>query len=109
MRRNAIRQTRWMVGTALLVVAGVALSQHTPSAQGQTRHVDDAALRSAGTSGEEWLTYGGDLGEKRYSPLTQIDATNVTRLAPGWTFDIPGGNTGNPGGGNQEATLLVSN
>jgi glucose dehydrogenase len=68
-----------------------------------------ARLRNAGTSGEEWLSYGLDLGEKRFSPLPQIDATNVTRLESVWSFDIPGGNSSVPGGGNQEATLLASN
>jgi quinohemoprotein ethanol dehydrogenase len=71
--------------------------------------VDDAALRNSGQTGEDWLAHGLDLGEKRYSPLKQINATNASRLAQAWSFDIPGGNTGFPGGGNQENTLLVSN
>jgi quinohemoprotein ethanol dehydrogenase len=100
-----------MLGTAAgLVVAGLTLSQQTAAAQqAQNRRVDDGALRNAGTSGEDWLSYGLDPGEKRFSPLTQLDATNVTRLAPVWSFDIPGGNNNAPGGGNQEATLLASN
>lgn len=100
---------RWIYGTALLLVAaGLTLTQATPQAQ-QARRVDDGALRNSGVSGEDWLAYGLDLGEKRYSPLTQIDATNVTGLRQVWTFDVPGGNTTPPGGGNQEATLLASN
>ena len=84
MRRRDSLKTGLMLGTAvLLVVAGVTLSQQAAEAQQSPgRRVDDAALRSAGASGEDWLTYGLDSGEKRYSPLSQIDATNVTRLAP---------------------------
>ena len=97
------------VCAGVLVVAGLALFHQTIRAQSGGRRVDDAALRSAGSTGEDWITYGGDMGEKRHSPLTQIDATNVTRLSAAWTFDIPGGNTAPAGGGNQEATLMVSN
>ena len=103
------RQARWTLGTVMLVAAGLTLSQQTAQGQSQGRRVDDAVLRNAGTSGEDWLTYGLDQGEKRYSPLTQIDASNVTRLGTVWSFDIPGGSNNPPGGGNQEATLLASN
>src|SRR5258706_4537805 len=93
----------------MFVTAGLTLSQPAAQGQSQGRRVDDAVLRNAGTSGEDWLTYGMDQGEKRYSPLTQIDASNVTRLGSVWSFEIPGGNNNPPGGGNQEATLLASN
>jgi quinohemoprotein ethanol dehydrogenase len=113
MRRRDFRKTRWTLSTAatlVLVAITLGLSQQrTGAQQAQIRRVDDSALRNAGANGEEWLTYGLDSGEKRFSPLTQIDATNVTRLGPAWSFEIPGGNNAQPGGGNQEATLLVSN
>jgi quinohemoprotein ethanol dehydrogenase len=63
---------------------------------------DAAALRNAAQS-KEWLTYGGSYAETRYSPLRQIDASNVERLGLAWTYVV-----GN-GGGNQEATPLFSN
>ncbi|MCU1339103.1 MAG: alcohol dehydrogenase [Bryobacterales bacterium] len=69
----------------------------------QSRRVDDNTLKSAGKAGEEWLTYGLTQGETRYSPLNQINTSNVSRLAPGWSYDL------GPGGGPQEATPLVSN
>jgi quinohemoprotein ethanol dehydrogenase len=106
------RHTRWTLGAAVtLVAASLTLAQQTTHGQqSQGRRVDDGVLRTAAASGEEWLSYGLDQGEKRYSPLTQIDASNVTKLAPVWSFDIPGGNNNAPpGGGNQEATLLASN
>jgi quinohemoprotein ethanol dehydrogenase len=49
------------------------------------------------------LTYGLDYAETRYSPLKEIDASNVGRLGLAWSADI------GVGGGNQEATPLVSN
>jgi quinohemoprotein ethanol dehydrogenase len=69
----------------------------------QNRRIDENALKNAGKTGEEWLTYGLNFQETRYSPLKQIDATNVGRLGLAWTYEI------GPGGGNQEGTLLMAN
>jgi len=69
---------------------------------GQAR-IDDAALRNAGKTGDNWITYGLTQGETRYSPLKQIDASNVGRLG------FFRATTLGPGGGNQEATPLVYN
>src|ERR1700719_3098774 len=34
----------------------------------------------------EWPTYGGDLGNRRYSPLDQINAENFNQLEVAWRF-----------------------
>ncbi len=52
---------------------------------------------------QEWTSYGLTPGETRYSPLNQINASNVARLGLNWSFDV------GHGGGNQEATPLFSN
>jgi len=93
---NARRVALWVS------MAGVSLLTWIATGQ-QPRRVDDAALRNAGKTGEEWLSYGLTPGETRYSPLKQIDATNVGRLGLDWSYDI------GSGGGNQEATPLMSN
>ena len=38
------------------------------------------------TAAGEWLTYGGDLANSRYSPLDQIDAGNFSKLELAWRF-----------------------
>jgi glucose dehydrogenase len=49
-------------------------------------------LMTTGVSGEpatkkgEWATYGGDLGNTRYAPLDQINATNFRQLDVAWRF-----------------------
>jgi quinoprotein glucose dehydrogenase len=45
------------------------------------------AACAASTQGE-WPAYGNDPGGMRYSPLTQIDRTNVVKLKPAWTFHV---------------------
>jgi quinohemoprotein ethanol dehydrogenase len=79
-----------------LAVATIAPAQ-------QARRIDDVALKNAGKSGGEWLTYGLSQGETRYSPLDQINAANVRRLGLAWSYDL------GAGGGGQEATPLVWN
>src|SRR5437762_3047079 len=34
----------------------------------------------------EWIAYGHDALGSRFSPLTQIDRDNVSRLAVAWTY-----------------------
>ena len=48
------------------------------------------ALRAP--AAQEWTTHGGDLGESRFSPLTQITPANVGRLEPAWSFDAGASN-----------------
>ena len=37
----------------------------------------------------EWPTYHGLLSGNRHSSLDRINTTNVARLAPAWTFQVP--------------------
>jgi alcohol dehydrogenase (cytochrome c) len=45
------------------------------------------------TSQADWPGYNGEPGGSRYSKLSQINASNISRLAPRWIFPVP--NTGN--------------
>src|SRR5579863_6772784 len=40
-----------------------------------------------GAKNGEWRTYGGDLGNTRYSPLDQINAANFNKLQIAWRFN----------------------
>jgi len=47
----------------------------------------------------DWRFYGGDAGGSRYSPLDQINKTNVNQLKPAWelhTGDMSDGSDGRP-------------
>src|SRR5215471_15325947 len=97
------RQNRATPLLAALCFAGfaTALSAQKPAG------VDQTVLKNAGTPKDQfpgaWLTYGKSQSETRYSPLKQIDASNVKRLGLEWTYVL------GAGGGNQEATPLVWN
>jgi quinohemoprotein ethanol dehydrogenase len=71
------------------------------------RQVDDDVLKTGSPTGAEWLSYGVNWSEQRYSPLSQINVDNVSRLGLVWSYDIPAA-SGNPQV-HQEGTPLVFN
>jgi quinohemoprotein ethanol dehydrogenase len=71
----------------LLAALVAAVLPGASQSQSNGHRVDDAALIAAADSGEEWLTYGRDYAETRFSPLDQIAADNVGRLGLAWYYD----------------------
>ncbi len=70
---------------ALLVGCSPFAIQERP--RGGVDTIDDARLRDAAAEPESWLTYGGTYAEQRYSPLAQIDESNVAQLGLAFAFD----------------------
>jgi len=77
-------------GWRLLTCAVLALAFEATAAEKPTRpaNVDDTRLLNAAKEPQNWLIYGGGWSEQHYSPLQSIDATNVSRLKPAWSFDF---------------------
>lgn len=61
----------------------------------------------SGARNGEWKTYGGDLGNTKYSPLDQINASNFNKLELAWRFRTS--NLGPRPENNLETTPLVAN
>lgn len=55
-----------------------------------------------GATKNEWPSYGGTQFAWRYSALDQVNANNVTKLAPAWIFQ-----TGDPDNGLQSTPIVV--
>jgi len=87
---------RIFAGPATLLWLASALSAQTDRSR-----IDDARLRQAPS--EEWLSYGRDRAETHFSPLKQIDSTNVKRLGVAFVSDTNGP------AGNIEATPIMAN
>ena len=83
-----------------VALAAAAWAQHP-------REVNDALLKSGSKDGSEWVSYGTNWAEQRYSPLKEINDSNIGQLGLAWTYDIPVA----PGNfqAHQEATPLVFN
>src|SRR5690348_187914 len=58
-------------------------------------------LKPLGGAGN-WPVYGGDYSGKRYSALTQIDRSNVKKLASSWSTKLVAGS------GDRNAPVIVS-
>lgn len=48
--------------------------------------VDDATLKQANTNRADWLSYGRDYGQQRFSPLDAINTKSIGRLVPKWIY-----------------------
>src|SRR5438105_11152321 len=46
----------------------------------------DQTVPAGDAAGAEWLTYGGNLFNQRYSSLNQITTANVAQLQGAWTY-----------------------
>ena len=98
---RGVNLQRFVVAMALCGAAWVAVAQ-------QKRQVNDSILKTGGKLGEEWVTYSVNWAEQRYSPLAQINASNVASLKTVWSYDLPAAR-GSQNGLHPEATPLVFN
>jgi len=81
------------LGLAVVMAAGLAACQKSPGS------VDEKRLAAA-AGNAEWLSYGKDYNEQRFSPLDKVSTANVGELGLAWyaEFDTDRG---------QEATPLM--
>jgi quinohemoprotein ethanol dehydrogenase len=75
-----------------LAVVSLSCSVNLIWAAGDIEPFDNAAAgvdtqSIAAGPGEQWLSYGGDYREQRYSPLKNIKQSNVSDLGLAWAFD----------------------
>jgi quinohemoprotein ethanol dehydrogenase len=72
-----------LVSALLAVIFFAAGSAQQPP----PRPVDDAALAKPEARQQDWLSYGRDYYEQRFSPLNEINDTNVGTLGLAWQFE----------------------
>ena len=73
------RRARWMCISLWMALSAVVL--HPGALWGDV--LSDA-------SGEQWAGYGRTYDESHFSPLAEINTSNVAQLGLAWWFDIPG-------------------
>jgi quinoprotein glucose dehydrogenase len=87
LRRGAPPGAAWFVAAPVLAIAvtlGVAaVTRESPGGALQPAAVASVADASDG----EWRVWGRTLAGDRFSPLTQIDTSNVANLKLAWRFD----------------------
>ncbi|HLX80948.1 MAG TPA: PQQ-dependent dehydrogenase, methanol/ethanol family [Burkholderiales bacterium] len=65
--------------------AGKSSPEHIRAVTGK---VDGAAIQANGKSAKDWLSYGLDYTEARFSRLDQINAGNASKLGLVWSYDL---------------------
>ncbi|MCH2173434.1 PQQ-dependent dehydrogenase, methanol/ethanol family [Myxococcota bacterium] len=99
------------VGMLSLVMGCGDSQSEAPTADGHTDagprvaapiigQIDDARIENAASEPGNWLAYGRDYSEQRFSPLEQVNRSSVGRLGLAWMKDM-GSNFA------QEATPIV--
>ncbi|MCC7252138.1 PQQ-dependent dehydrogenase, methanol/ethanol family [Hyphomicrobium sp.] len=69
-----------------VLAAGICRPSHDAIAE---TIVDDAVLADPDQK-ENWLAYGKDFSEQRFSPLDQINADSISKLGLAWSLALPG-------------------
>ena len=69
-----------LVGT--LALSGCQKAPHGPAA------VDEARIIAADREPQNWMSHGRTYGEQRFSPLTQVSASNVSQLGLAWSYEF---------------------
>jgi quinohemoprotein ethanol dehydrogenase len=73
---------------AVLALGLSALSGCGAPQGGKNAAVDDKRLLAADADADNWLSYGRTYDEQRFSPLTDVSATNVGQLGLEWSADM---------------------
>ncbi len=75
-----------MRSSSLIVIAlCVAITNSIAHAK-DTRPVTAERLLEGTANSNGWVMYGGNYGNYRFSPLAEINKSNVSSLAPAWVF-----------------------
>ncbi|MFN7933862.1 MAG: PQQ-binding-like beta-propeller repeat protein [Bryobacteraceae bacterium] len=94
-RRGPVPERRKLTLTGGATLEGLVLGNSAGALQLRTDDQKIHLLRKSGdtyrevTSQSDWPSMHGRLDGNRYTALTQIDAKNVSRLAPRWVFPVP--------------------
>jgi glucose dehydrogenase len=72
----------------MLMVSGLAIAAAITSVAAAPVTSED--LVKAQDNAKEWLTYGRDYRNWRYSPLSEITPDNASKLAPVWAMSTGG-------------------
>jgi quinohemoprotein ethanol dehydrogenase len=83
-----MRLTAWLAGLCALIAAGAGVALSAPAHPPGPAAVDSKRLMGAPAEPGQWLSDGRTYSAQRFSPLTQIDKSNVSKLGLAWYADL---------------------
>ena len=96
-KRHASHTSTLVLVSATIIVFGCQRQDATVSDRAgaeaepdvtRTAWVNDIRIANADEEPENWLTHGRTWSEQRYSPLNQINDSNIEGLGLAWYFDL---------------------
>ena len=85
--KNMITGAAQMDGAVLVVIGGSGCGKSTLM-KAMIGLIDDERIKNAESEPGNWLAYGRTYEEQRFSPLTQINKSNVADLGVAWYKDM---------------------
>src|SRR5689334_14422260 len=79
---------KWIFAVAGVALLSALLVQVGPAQQGKAKGTKAAAKQTSIPPGD-WPFYSRDLMSDKFSPLTQINTTNVAQLTQAWAYRPP--------------------
>ncbi|MEN0063861.1 MAG: PQQ-dependent dehydrogenase, methanol/ethanol family [Myxococcota bacterium] len=83
---SLVSAAAWLVLTGCPAQEEAASPEKVESAP---EPITAARLKKADTEPGNWMSHGRTYSEQRFSPLDQIDQSNVSELGLAWYYDIP--------------------
>ena len=78
-----------MLRSIRFCLAAAAVNILSACAEPEPAFVINDAMQANEDETEDWLAYGRTYSEQRFSPLTQVNASNVSELSVDWYVDLP--------------------
>src|SRR6185295_18683972 len=80
-------RSKWIFAVAGVALLSALLVQVGPAQQGKGKAASPRQVKAIPPG--DWPLYSRDSASDRFSPLTQINTTNVAQLKQAWTFRPP--------------------
>ena len=77
--------SRILFAVCVVLLAMQAADEARSEADSALKPVTPQRLLSGTAESRDWLMYGGNYDNTRFSPLTDIDRSNVKKLSPAWS------------------------
>ena len=71
---------------------GQPIEENQQTSISRIKNSSSEKLLLDGNNGDDWAAYGQSYGEQHFSPLVDINTTNVHRLGLVWSYELPPGN-----------------
>lgn len=82
-RKYSLKSRKILLQIILLATLAAPLTAGNLNAS----NIDDNRLQAAKADQNNWLTYGRDYSNQRFSPLTAINKSNIKNLKPKWIYE----------------------